>query len=259
MHPVVELRGIVLVRDGHRILSGIDWTIRRGEHWALLGANGSGKTTLLKVLTGYSWPSEGTVHVLGKKFGAYDLRELRKRIGWVSTSIEKGFPPRDTALKIVASGFEASLGLYRALTKDEMAAAAGALALLGNGSFGEQAFETLSQGEQQRVLIARALVNKPALLVLDEPCAGLDPVARREFLADLNRFSKGDLSPTMVVVTHHIEEIGPWITHIMALRDGKVVAQGTAREVATGDVLSETFSRPCTVEKHGSIYRLIFP
>ena len=252
----VELRDISFVRKERRILDRVSWTIRQGEHWALIGANGSGKTTLLKIVTGYEWASEGSVTVLGRVFGECDVRELRKTIGWVSSSLESRLPREDTALSIVESGLEATLGVYRRYSEAEGLLAREALAALGIVHLAERTFGVMSQGEQQRVLIARALICRPALLVLDEPCAGLDPNARGAFLEDLGRLATRGDAPTLLLVTHHIEEIGPWIARVCALREGRVVAQGAPEELLTADVLSKTFAMECHVEFDGERYWL---
>ncbi len=256
MMHMVELRDIAYQRDNHRILHGISWTIEKGQHWALLGANGSGKTTLLKVLTGYEWPTVGSVSVFGKRYGQCDLRDLRKAIGWVSVALESRLRRRCTALEAVASGLDAALGMYRSLSDEEWRTVGDALEKVKGTAYASQTFETLSQGEQQRVLIARSIVNKPALLVLDEPCAGLDPAARESFLEDLRSFAADAQSPTILMVTHHIEEIGPWVTHVHTLMEGATIAQGPIETVLTGEVLSRVFSRPCTVERNNGAYSL---
>lgn len=246
--PVVEMREVGFVRGGKRILDGISWIIERGQHWALVGANGSGKTTLLKILTGYEWATAGSVRVLGRLFGEYDLRKLRLTIGWVSNALEHRIPGRDTALEVALSGLDASFGVYRDFSEAERAAAAQALGHLKAEYVAAQSFETLSQGEQKRTLIARALICNPALLILDEPCAGLDPVAREGFLDDLADMARSDRSPTIILVTHHIEEIGPWISHVHVLKSGRTVSAGAAGDTLTAAVLSEAFSRPCAIE-----------
>lgn len=252
----VELHDITFKRKGRTILDRVSWTIQQGEHWALIGANGSGKTTLLKIVTGYEWPSEGTVSVLGRVFGECDIRELRKTIGWVSSALESRLPQDDTALDVVESGLEATLGLYRQYSDEERARAWEALSLLNSEGLADQPFGVLSQGEQQRVLIARALVCKPTLLVLDEPCAGLDPHARRDFLDDLARLAEREDAPTLLLVTHHIEEIGGWVTRVCALKAGRVVAQGSTRDLLTSEILSKTFDMNCRVEFDGASYWL---
>ncbi len=247
----------VSVRRGRReILSGVSWTIEHGRHWALLGPNGAGKTTLLKIITGYEWVTDGSVEVLGEPFGQCNIPELRKRIGWVSSALQQGLPERDTAIEIAASGIEASLGLYRDFSPAEFDRAAEALRSLGCESAARQSYATLSQGERQRVVIARALVNRPRLLILDEPCAGLDPMARESFLRDLGRLAARPEAPGMILVTHHIEEIGPWVSDVLVLRNGRVLAAGPKAEVLTPVTLGEAFGCPCTVENDHDRYHL---
>lgn len=253
---IVELKDITYVREGQTILSGVSWRIEPGRHWALLGANGSGKTTLLKVITGYEWPSAGEVAVLGRRFGDCDLRELRKAVGWVSSAVLNQFPAHNTALDVVASGLDASIGLYRDFSPGEWAAARSALARMESDRLASQPYRLLSQGEQQRVLIARALVNRPALLILDEPCAGLDPAARERFLADLERLSRQANAPTMIMVTHHIEEIGSWIDDVLVLRGGRMLAPGRKEDVLSPELLGEAFGGACRVEHSEGRYYL---
>jgi len=253
---VVELENITFRRGDRVILDGLSWAIERGEHWAMLGANGSGKTTLLKIITGYAWATSGTVKLLGQQFGQCDVRESRKAIGWVSSALQERLPNRDTAAEIVLSGFEASVGLYRRFRAAELSQARKWLGLLGCESLAEQRYGTLSQGEQQRVIIARALVHAPAVLILDEPCVGLDPAARQSFLDDLTRLAGQVGSPSMILVTHHIEEIGPWIEHILLLKEGRCLGQGAKWEMLTEPLLSEAFGRTAQVAKNGGYYRL---
>jgi iron complex transport system ATP-binding protein len=242
---VIELDNVDYVRQGHAILSGINWRIEAGQHWALMGANGSGKTTLLKIITGYDWPTSGQVKVLGKQFGETNIPELRKHIGWVSAAIEQKLPVYDRAIDVVASGIDASLGLYRIFSKDEYRRAKKALKVLKAEGFAQQRFETLSQGEQQKVLIARALVSRPKLLILDEPCVGLDPGARQRFLSDIGDMAKQKNAPTIILVTHHIEEVGGWIDRVMLLKAGKVMAEGIPKKVFTSKNLTQLFDFPC--------------
>jgi iron complex transport system ATP-binding protein len=170
--------------------------------------------------------------------------------------LESRLPHEDTALSIVESGLEATLGIYRRYSDAECFRAREALAALGIEHLAERTFGVMSQGEKQRVLIARALFCEPALLVLDEPCAGLDPNARGVFLEDLGRLAMREDAPTMLLVTHHIEEIGPWISQVCALREGRVVAQGAPEELLTADVLSKTFAMECRVDFDGERYWL---
>ena len=253
---IVELDNIHFRRSGKPILRGVSWTIEAGERWAFIGANGSGKTTLLKILTGYEWPTSGSVTVLGKRYGEVDLRELRKTIGWVSTALAQKVPGKDTALEITASGFDASLGVYRKLDDAHWTRARESLDLVGGSAFAGQSYETLSQGEQQRTLIARSLTNRPAVLVLDEPCAGLDPASRRAFLEDLGKLAVSQEAPTVIFVTHHIEEIGPWITDVHVIRGGETLASGAVEKVLTSKTVSRAVAMNAIVKKIGGHYSL---
>ena len=253
---IINLENVAFRRSGCVILAGVSWRIEPGQHWALLGANGSGKTTLLKIITGYEWPSSGKVSVLGAEFGKCALRELRKTIGWVSFALEPMVPGRDRAIEVVASGIDASIGLYRKLAGDELRRAKTALRKVNGLDFADRIFRVLSQGEQQRVLIARALVNDPKLIILDEPCVGLDPAAREYFLSDIERLATCGNSPNIIFVTHHIEEIRPWITHLLLLKNGKKLAAGKCRQVITSAKLSEAFDCRCSVIKHDKKYSL---
>jgi len=253
---VVELHSISVVRGGKTILDTVSWDIPRGAHSVLLGANGSGKTTLLKVLTGYEWPTGGSVRVLGEEFGECDLRALRRRIGWVSSAMEQHVPRDDDAESVVASGFGATFGVYRALSNAERERCRELIAQLGLTWLGRQAFGLMSQGEQKRTLIARALAHDPPLLVLDEPCAGLDPVSRSEFLDAIGALAASPGGPTIVLVTHHVEEIRPWIARVLGLRAGKVVVQGAISEVLTSAIVADIFGRACRLVRERGEYRL---
>ncbi|MCL4693903.1 MAG: ABC transporter ATP-binding protein [Candidatus Hydrogenedentes bacterium] len=254
--PVLDLAGVDLVRGGTPILSGVNWRILRGEHWALLGANGSGKTTLLKVITGYEWPTSGSVTVLDNHHGDCDIRALRRHIGWVSSSLEHRLPPEERAVDVVLSGIDASIGVYRQYTEAEHSHAREMLRRVGGGSVSDRQYGVLSQGEQQRVLIARALIARPDLLILDEPCAGLDPAARARFLDDLGVLVKEPQSPNLVLVTHHVEEIGRWINRVLMLKSGRVLASGAPGEVLTDATLSRAFDAVCHVTCRGGGFQI---
>ena len=253
---IVHVEDIWFERNGTAILRGVSWRIERGSHWALLGSNGAGKTTLLKIVTGYEWPTRGSVRVLGKRFGACNIPELRKTVGWVSSSIVSRFPQGDRALDVVASGLDASMGVYRILSDPEYERARGALGRVNAQHLGGHAYATLSQGERQRVLIARALVCNPQLMVLDEPCAGLDPAARHRLLDDLSLLAAAHEMPTIIYVTHHIEEIGDWIENVLILKSGGVLAQGSRNTLLRASILSKAFGAPCCVQKTRGTYTL---
>ncbi len=254
--PVLQLSNVTLLRDGVTILSDVSWTITEGRNWALLGPNGCGKTTLLKVIAGYEWPTTGEVRVLGETFGKTDIRLLRMRIGWVSSSLLHRFPPQDSALKIAVSGLEASVGLWRDFTAAELDAAHAALKAAGATGIANRDWNVLSQGERQRVLIARALIGKPALLILDEPCAGLDPAARESFLEDLERLTEHEGAPTILFVTHHVEELRPFVTDVLMLRDGRALVVGSTRDVIDSENITQLYGRECRIKKTTDRYSL---
>lgn len=253
---LLKLESIHLIRGGTEILKGIDWQLERGQHCAILGANGSGKTSLLKVLTGYEWPTIGSVTLLGERFGEYDLRELRKRVGWVSSSLSYMCKPEESVGAVALSGYDASIGLYREdFSNEEMQLAAETLRRLGADEIVEREWQYLSQGERQRTLIARALVGDPEILILDEPCAGLDPVAREKLLDDLEALTKQPNSPTILFVTHHTEEIRPYLAHTLAIKDGKKLIFDKTQKVLTSEMLTNVFDSKCVADEwNGKVY-----
>ena len=253
---VIQVNRVTYCRNQREILSDVSWQVKKGQHWALLGANGSGKTMLLKLICGYEWPTFGSVYVLGQRFGACEVRRLRKLIGWVSSAVSQQLPGHDTALQVAASGLEASIGLYRTFSKEELDRAYHVLAHLGAESIAAQRYSTLSQGEQQKTLIARAMVSDPKLLILDEPCIGLDPASRDRFLQDLDEFAARPEAPTMILVTHHIEEIRHWIQQVLMLKEGKILTYGSPDEVICSLTMGRLFDCQCRIGKGESGYWL---
>ncbi len=238
---VLCVEGLRVVRGRAVILDGIDWRVERGQHWVILGANGSGKTSLLSALTAYLTPSAGTVELLGAAYGRADWRELRRRVGLVSSSIRQMIGDDATALEIVAGGRDAVLNPTGRVKPAARRAALATLRRVEAAVLADRPWGVLSQGERQRVLIGRALVAAPPLLILDEPCAGLDPVARERFVRFLDRLGRRRGGPALVLVTHHVEEIAPVFTHALLLRAGKAFAAGEKARVLTTARLSETF------------------
>jgi iron complex transport system ATP-binding protein len=256
--PIAHLSVELFERDGVEILRDVELTIEPGQSWAILGANGSGKTTLVRILAGVEWPSRGSIEVLGERFGGVDLRVLRKRIGFVSVAFGDRFPAQGDALSVVLSGFDASVGLWRPPTDDEVARARRAMDDIGAGPLAARQLGVLSQGERQRVLVARALVHRPTLLVLDEPCAGLDPLARERLLDDLDRLATLPDAPTIVQVTHHVEEITGAVTHALLLAAGRVVAAGPVGATLSSEHLTQTYGAPAELVTEAGRYRLRF-
>ncbi|OPA72977.1 molybdenum ABC transporter ATP-binding protein [Paenibacillus selenitireducens] len=247
---IINIEHVTWRREGLTLLKDVNWQVATGEHWALLGLNGSGKTTLLNMINGYFWPSEGSVSVLGHPFGEIDLRELRKSIGWVSTSLQEKLYAAERTQNIVISGKHATIGLYDSIKEEELAFARSLMDQLSCAHLWDREFRTCSQGEKQKLLIARALMAKPRILILDEPCNGLDLFSRERLLASIQELAKSAHAPTLIYVTHHTEEILPVFTHALLIRGGEAVRCGRTEEVLTEEGLSEFFESPVVVEKH---------
>jgi len=234
----VDVQNAVYTIGPKRILDGVSWRINEGERWAVLGPNGSGKTTLLKMVCGYIWPNGGG-EVLRNGQSLLDLRELRESIGWVSSYLCGQIPPRQSVLDTVVSGKSAQLRFWQYDGTEVDAAdferARRFLDELGCAALAGEAFGKLSQGEQQKVLIARARMARPFLIILDEPCAGLDPGARERFLKSIDQLAARQPRLGLVLVTHHIEEITPAFTHVIVLKNGRVLHAGAAADVLAGD------------------------
>lgn len=245
---VVHLENVSLKREGSWILQDINWDIQKGENWVLFGLNGAGKTAILNMLNAYYFPTKGYVNVLGKEFGKTYLGEkLRKQIGFVSSSIQEKIYLSDTAYEIVLSGAFASIGLYETPTDDIRNKAILLLEEFGCINYASRTYNTLSQGEKQRILIARALMSDPSLLILDEPTNGLDFMAREQLLESIERISLHPNCPTIIYVTHHVEEIVPVFTKTILLKEGKVFATGHTVELITSERLTQFFEIPVEV------------
>jgi iron complex transport system ATP-binding protein len=239
---VLHLEDVSLKREGKWILQNVNWQIEKGENWVLFGLNGAGKSALLNMLTAEYFPTKGEVTVLGMEFGRTYLGEkLRRKIGVVSSSLQQKFYPVDNAFEIVLSGGFASIGLYETPTDEMRAKAIRLLKELGCFNYANQNYETLSQGERQRVLIARALMADPSLLILDEPANGLDFIAREQLLDSIEKIADKADAPTILYVTHHIEEILPIFNKTLLLKGGKVFSAGATREMISSEMLSSFF------------------
>jgi iron complex transport system ATP-binding protein len=253
---VLDLHVETFTRDGVDILRDIRWQVKPGEHWAVLGANGAGKSSLLSILAGYEWPSRGRVAVLGETYGKCDMRALKERIGWVSSALFGWLPARQSARQVAATGIHATIGNWHELSAKDLIRADDALRSIGAYAFRNKRYGVLSQGEKQRVMIARALVTNPDLLILDEPCAGLDPGARERLIKDVDRLCATSNGPTLILVSHHVEEIPAQGTHGLLLKDGRVLAAGRLNEVLTDQLLSELYDYPCKVGSSNDRYWL---
>jgi iron complex transport system ATP-binding protein len=249
MQAIVSIQDLTVYRGKTKILQNINWEIKPHENWALLGANGSGKTTLLSCITGYVTPSAGRIRVLDQEYGKTDWRELRKQVGLVSSSVRQMISDDQLGLDIVASGQQAVINSWRPPTGAERKRAFHLLAQVECQKLVDRPWFYLSQGERQRVLIGRALMANHKILILDEPCAGLDPVARERFLEFLSRLAtqSAEHSPNLVLVTHHVEEILPCFSRALLLRGGKVLVEGSVRQVVSSKNLSEAFGAELSI------------
>ena len=238
----------VWVEDGASILNGISWSIGPGEHWAVIGPNGAGKSTLLSVATARRYPSRGRVEVLGRTFGEGNMLELRQLIGIVDPHLR--LYDWFTAEEIVLTGIDGTVQPRPdGYSGDEVAHARQMMSRLGLAGMEEREIKTCSQGERQRVRIARALMTRPRLLFLDEPASGLDLPAREALIGALGDLSRSDPELATVVISHHLEELAPTTSHAMLMRSGGIVAAGPVDEVLTGRLVSETFAIPISIAR----------
>ncbi|MDT4912197.1 MAG: iron complex transport system ATP-binding protein [Pseudonocardiales bacterium] len=249
---VLQFVDVTVRRGGKTLLDRINWTVEEDERWAVLGPNGAGKTTLLQIAAANMHPSAGEAYIFGERLGRVDVFELRPRIGLASASLAERIPAGERVSDVVVSAGYSVLGRWReAYGRLDVRRAVLLLDRLGVGGFAERIYGTLSQGEKARVQIARALMTDPELLLLDEPAAGMDLGGREDLLRRLTRFADDPDAPASVLVTHHVEELPPGVTHVLLLREGAVVASGLARDVLTAEHLSSTFGLELAVERGG--------
>ena len=244
----ISLQGVTLQRNGVPVLRGVDWRVGAGDRWVVLGPNGSGKTTLLQVAGARLWPTAGTVEVLGARLGEIDVRALRPRVALVSSAVTRQLRAELAARDVVVSGRHGALETWWNRYSDEdWQKADRLLALGGVAELGNRPFGVISEGERQQVLLARALMSDPELLLLDEPFAGLDLGARERLLVRLAAVAADPGSPPIVLVTHHCEEIPPGFTHGGLISGGQLVASGPLCDVVTSARVSACFGVDVTV------------
>ena len=254
--PVIELSNLTIQRDETKILREVNWRINRGEHWVVLGGNGSGKTTLLSALTGYFTPSKGEIDFLGERYGQVHLPTLRRKLGLVSSTVRQMMADDEPALNSVITGKYAMIDLWGKPKPSDCEEARKILRRIRCEHLADRPWGVLSQGERQRVLIGRALMARPEVLLLDEPCAGLDPAARENFLQFIDDLGQRCSAPTLVLVTHHVEEITPVYSHVLLLRDGLVLACGCKSQIMTTCLMAETFGNDVKLKKNSGRFRL---
>ncbi|GAA3909283.1 ABC transporter ATP-binding protein [Streptomyces gulbargensis] len=254
MSDVLELVDVSVVRDGRALVDEVSWSVKEGERWVILGPNGAGKTTLLNIASSYLFPTKGTATVLGERLGGVgtDVFELRPRIGMAGIAMAEKLPKRQTVLQTVLT---AAYGMTATWHEDydpvDEQRAKAFLDRLGMNDYLDRKFGTLSEGERKRTLIARAMMTDPELLLLDEPAAGLDLGGREDLVRRLGRLARDPYAPSMVMVTHHVEEIAPGFTHVLMIRQGKVLAAGPMETELTSRNLSLCFGLPLLVERVG--------
>jgi iron complex transport system ATP-binding protein len=243
--PALRFDRVGLNRSSTPVLHDVSWEVRQGERWVLLGPNGSGKTTMLQLASGYLHPTRGSVEVLGERLGHTDVRALRRLVSLVSASLARAIDPRLTALEVVVAGGDGALEpWWRDYPATDWEEARALLADAGAAYLAGRAFGKLSEGERQQALLARALMGSPQLVLLDEPCAGLDMGARERLLARLSELAGLSGTPPLVMVTHHVEEVPAGFTHAMLLRQGRPVCTGPIASTLTAEQLSRCFAVP---------------
>ncbi|MEE6390060.1 MULTISPECIES: ABC transporter ATP-binding protein [Microbacterium] len=255
MPIALEFTDVVVRREGRNIIDHVTWQVSDDQRWVILGPNGAGKTTLLQLADTLMHPTSGTVTVLGETLGRADVFEIRPRIGFASSAMAKRIPREETVLNTVLTAAYSVLGRWNESYEDIDERRA--LRVLGDwrlAHLADRTFGTLSDGEQKRVQIARAVMTDPELLLLDEPTASLDLGSREELLALLGGYASAPTTPAMLMVTHHVEEIPVGFTHVLLIRDGAVVAAGPIAETLTADALGETFGMPIALSSEDGRY-----
>ncbi len=244
-HAALRFAAVDLDRVEVPVLFGIDWVVEAQERWAVLGPNGSGKTTMFQLASGYLHPTRGTVEILGRRLGRVDVRQLRQRIGLVSAAVAKMLVPSLTAAEVVVSAAHGALEpWWHSYSDEEQERARRLLELAGFGAIAGRPFGVLSEGERQQVLLARSLMAEPELILLDEPAAGLDVGGRERLVGRLGALAADHAAPPLVMITHHVEEIPAGFSHVLLLREGRVVAAGPIADALCAEALSAAFGLP---------------
>ncbi|MDY0983038.1 ABC transporter ATP-binding protein [Microbacterium sp. CFBP9023] len=255
MSSALEFTDVVVRREGRNIIDHVTWQVDDDQRWVILGPNGAGKTTLLQLADTLMHPTSGTVTVLGETLGRTDVFELRPRIGFASSAMAKRVPREETVLNTVLTAAYSVLGRWNESYEDIDERRA--LRVLGDwrlDHLADRTFGTLSDGEQKRVQIARAVMTDPELLLLDEPTASLDLGSREELLSLLSGYASSPTTPAMLMVTHHVEEIPVGFTHVLLMREGRIVAAGPVAETLTAEALTETFGMPIVLSSEEGRY-----
>lgn len=246
---LLDFRDVLLRRNRKVLVGPVTWSVELDERWVVLGPNGAGKTSLLRIAAAMEHPTSGYAAILGERLGRVDVAELKSRIGLSSAALAQRIPDNEVVRDLVVSAGYAVLGRWREEYEEiDTARAVDMLETLGAEHLSDRTYGTLSEGERKRVLIERALMTDPELLLLDEPAAGLDLGGREELVARLGELAADPDAPAMVLVTHHVEEIPPGFSHALLLSEGGIVAQGLLADVMTSENLSRAFGQSIVVE-----------
>jgi len=246
---LIDFRNVSLRRGGQTLVGPVSWSVELDERWVIIGPNGAGKTSLLRIAAAMEHPSSGTAYVLGERLGRVDMSELRARVGLSSSALSQRVPDGEIVRDLVVSAGYAVLGRWREKYDDvDYEQAVDMLESVGAEHLSERTYETLSEGERKRVLIARSLMTDPELLLLDEPAAGLDLGGREELVARLEDLAADPDAPALVLVTHHVEEIPMGFSHCMVMAEGHVAAAGLLPDVLTSENLSKAFGQSIALE-----------
>lgn len=252
---ILDIRNLCFEAD-FPVLSDITWSINRGERWVLLGANGAGKTSLISTICAYNTPSSGEMAVDGKTYTNYDWQKIRQKIALVGSQIKRAIAPNEIVGDVVVSGKFAVINYWGKITNALRIEAMRNIRALGIAKIADSKWAHISQGERQKVLLARALMIRPKIVFLDEPCAGLDPVARKNFVSFLNGLSDDKSIPAIVLATHYLEEIPPAFSKAIVLAHGRVLASGDTTKILNSRVLSEAYGAPCKMSRRNGKYTL---
>lgn len=252
---ILELENLSFIAD-KPIIDSITWNVDEGQRWVLLGANGAGKTSLISTLCAYNTPSSGRMCVDGKEYSNFNWQKVRERIALVGSQLRQNIDRSENALEVVVSGKFAQINFWGKITKPLIMEAYKKMKALGVGHLVDSKWGTLSQGERQKILIARSLMTKPSVVFLDEPCIGLDPVARKKFIAFMKKLADNKKIPAIVLATHYVDEIPDSFTHALIIKKGRIIACGKISDVMNSQNLSKAYGAKCELSKVRGSYSL---